>query len=78
MNSAITAAKPGRSRTSAGRMPWTRMLPGAKRSSGGRISRESRRTTRPCSIQARPTAQALSRRSLAVSKSIAIVVIGGS
>ena len=71
----MTSAQFGASRTSAGRMPWMRMLPGENRICGGRISRDSRRTTRPPSIQASPTAQALSRRSLAVSKSIATTLM---
>jgi len=54
-------------------IPWIAMLKEEKRMSLGRIRRSSTRTTRPSSIQARPTEQALPRCSLAVSKSMAIV-----
>jgi len=55
-----------------GVIPWIDMLMPLNRNSGGRIKNEPRTTTTPASEMAHPTAQRLPKRSLAVSKSMAM------
>ena len=67
------SAKVGASRTSSQRKPW--ILVNEKRGVGGRIGYVRDATIRPSEPAARPTAHALSRRDMAVSKSIATKVL---
>jgi len=63
----------GWSRTIEGVMPWMPMLKPSNSSApaGGRINQAAVSTIRPSMTRARPTAQGLPRRALAVSKSMA-------